>query len=106
MSSRYQTIPTMKSDTGITSTSGKNMYVPTYYPNIEPQENDDYILTNITDRLDNIAFDFYGDATLWWVIATSNNLAGDSIYPPAGVYLRIPKDLSNVITKYNELNNI
>lgn len=106
MSSRYQTISTMKSDTSFTSNSRKTMYVPTYYPNIEAQEDDNYILTGVTDRLDNIAFDFYGDATLWWVIAMVNNLEGDSIYPPTAVYLRIPKDLSNLLSKFDQSNNI
>lgn len=106
MPSRYQTISTTKNDTGVTSTSGKTMYVPTYYPNIEAKEDDTYILTGVTDRLDNIAFDFYGDATLWWVIAMVNNLAGDSVYPPTAVYLRIPKDLAGVLSKFDQSNNI
>ena len=106
MSSRYQSISITKNDTGIPSTSGKTMYVPTYYPTIEAQPDDNYILTGITDRLDNIAFDFYGDATLWWVIAMVNDLEGDSIYPPTGVYLRIPKDLSNLLSKFDQSNNI
>jgi hypothetical protein len=106
MPSRYQTIPTTKNDTGVPSTSGKVMYVPIYYPNIEAQADDNYILTGVTDRLDNIAFDFYGDATLWWVIAMVNDLAGDSVYPPTAVYLRIPKDLSSILSKYNKFNNI
>ena len=106
MPSRYQTISTTKNNTGVTSTSGKTMYVPTYYPNIEAKEDDTYILTGVTDRLDNIAFDFYGDATLWWTIAMANNLAGDSIYPPTAVYLRIPKDLAGVLSKFDQSNNI
>ena len=52
MPSRYQTISTMKSDTGVTSTSNKTMYKPTYYPNIEAQADDNYILIGTTDRLD------------------------------------------------------
>ena len=106
MPSRYQTISTTKNNTGVTSTSGKTMYVPTYYPNIEAHEDDTYILTGVTDRLDNIAFDFYGDATLWWVIAMVNNLTGDSVYPPTAVYLRIPKDLAGVLSKFDQSNNI
>ena len=106
MPSRYQIISTMKSDTGIASTSGKTMYKPTYYPNIEAQPDDNYNLTGVTDRLDIIAFDFYGDATLWWVVAMANNLAGDSIYPPTAVYLRISKDLSNLLSKFDQSNNI
>lgn len=106
MSSRYQIISTMKSDTGVTSTSGKDMYKPTYYPSIYAQPNDTYIIAGITDRLDNIALDFYNDPTLWWIVAMVNDLPGDSIYPPQGAYLRLPKDLSSILAEYNQSNNI
>ena len=105
MPSRYQTISTTKNNTGITSTSGKTMYVPTYYPNIEAHEDDTYILTGVTDRLDNIAFDFYGDATLWWVIAMANDLPGDTMYPPLGFQLRIPSNASRAIDQFEQLNS-
>jgi len=104
MPSRYQTIPTMKSDTGITSTSGKDMYSPTYYPNIDAREDDNYIQTGTTDRLDIIAYDFYGDASLWWVVAMVNNLPGDSMFPPQGVYLRLPKNAADLLAQYNNAN--
>jgi len=35
-----------------------------------------------------------------------NDLPGDSIYPPKGTYLRLPKDLSTILAKYNQSNNI
>ena len=106
MSSRYQIISTMKSDTGVASTSGKDMYKPTYYPSIYAQPTDTYIIAGITDRLDNIALDFYNDPTLWWIVAMVNDLPGDSIYPPQGAYLRLPKDLSPILAEYNQSNNI
>ena len=82
------------------------MYAPTYYPVIEPKADDSYIITGTEDRLDLIAYDFYGDATLWWVVAMVNNLPGDSLFPPQGFYLRIPKNLSDILMKYNQSNNI
>jgi hypothetical protein len=33
-----------------------------------------------------------------------NNLPGDSIFPPEGAYLRIPSNLSELITKFLEEN--
>lgn len=104
MPSRYQTLSTMKSDTGVTSTSGKDMYVPTYYPNIDAKVDDNYIIVGITDRLDIIAYDFYGDASLWWAISMVNNLEGDSMFPPIGMYLRIPKNISDLLSQYNNAN--
>jgi hypothetical protein len=34
----------------------------------------------------------------------SNNLPGDSIFPPEGVYLRIPSNLSEILNKFSEEN--
>lgn len=104
MASRYQIISIIKNDTGIPSESGNQMYAPTYYPNIEAKNDDNYIITGTEDRLDLIAYDFYGDSTLWWVVAMVNNLEGDSIYPPSGIYLRIPKNISEIINSYNNFN--
>jgi len=104
MSSRYQTINIIKSDTGIVSTSGKDIYAPTYYPDIEYKNSDNYIIIGSTDRLDIIAFDFYGDSTLWWVLAMVNNLEGDSMFPPLGMYLRIPLKLDELLMEYKEAN--
>ena len=106
MISRYQIISRMKSDTGVASTSNKDMYKPTYYPNISTQQDDTYIITGIEDRLDTIALDFYNDATLWWVVAMVNNLPGDSMYPPIGKYLRLPVSLASITTQYERSNTI
>jgi hypothetical protein len=35
MPGRYQFVSTIKSDTGLPETTGKTIYQPTYYPNIE-----------------------------------------------------------------------
>jgi nucleoid-associated protein YgaU len=106
MPSRYQSITIIKSDTGIASTSGKAMYQPTYYPSTAAQENDSYIITGAEDRLDLIAHDFYGDSTLWWVIAMVNNLEGDSMFPPTGIQLRIPANVSDLLNAFNKANTI
>jgi hypothetical protein len=106
MPSRYQSITIMKSDTGIASTSGKAMYQPTYYPSTNAKENDSYIITGTEDRLDLIAYDFYGDSTLWWIIAMVNNLEGDSMFPPVGLQLRIPSNASDLLNAFNKANTI
>jgi len=106
MPSRYQSITTMKSNTGIASTSGKDMYQPTYYPSTNAQENDSYIITGTEDRLDLIAYDFYGDSTLWWVIAMVNDLEGDSMFPPVGMQLRIPANVSELLNAFNQANTL
>ncbi len=45
------------------------------YPNIPLSENDVYVITTVGDRLDSLAYSYYNDATLWWIIAAANNNA-------------------------------
>ena len=92
-------------NSGIQKTnSGKVGYLPTRYPSLEPSNNDYYIIARAEDRLDLIAFDFYGDSTLWWIVAMANDIPGDSMYPPMGFQLRIPADLSKALATYNNSN--
>ena len=98
MARRYETIETYKTP------SGKVAYLPTRYPSLAPSNNDYYIIARAEDRLDLIATDFFGDPTLWWVVAMSNDLPGDSMFPPLGFQLRIPGNLSNALEAYEFTN--
>ena len=100
MSSRYLTIPTQKTNEGVT------IYSQTYYPEIEYREDDIYIITGNTDRLDLIAYDFWGDESYWWAVAMVNNLECDSFFPPIGTQLRIPKDITFIINTFQKENEI
>ena len=51
-------------------------------------DDDIIILTQEGDRLDNLAFQFYGNSSLWWFIAHVNKL--NSLNVEAGLTLRIP----------------
>lgn len=98
MSSRYQNISIIK------SSKNKNIYSQVYYPEFGNLEDDIYIITSITDRLDLIALDFYDDDKLWWILVMVNNLEGDSIYPPIGIQLKIPKNIESIINRFNKEN--
>jgi len=62
----------------------------TFYPNLDTGE-DSIIITQPGDRLDNMAKQYYGDETFWFVIAVSNNLGRGSLNIPPGTILRIPR---------------
>lgn len=100
MPSRYQKIPVTK-----LNVTGSQYYETNIYPEITPTNNDYYVITTAGDRLDLLAFDFYQDPSLWWVIASANALPGDSIFVPVGIQLRIPTDLQTVLNEYNLQNN-
>ena len=99
MARRYENIGTQK---GI---GNKVIYLPTRYPNLVASNNDYYIIARDQDRLDLIAYDFYGDATLWWVVAMANDLPGDSMFPPLGFQLRVPANLDDALNAFDSANS-
>jgi hypothetical protein len=76
-----------------------------FYPNIPLSEDDYYIITTVGDRLDSIAYSYYRDATLWWVIAVANNnITKGALYPAPGTQLRIPTNINSVLSLYKQFN--
>jgi hypothetical protein len=100
MQSRYQYIETTR-----LNLTGSTYYQTNIYPEVQPTNSDYYVITTVEDRLDLIAQDFYQDSSLWWIIASANALPGDSIYPPIGIQLRIPNNITTILNTYNSVNN-
>ena len=82
-----------------------------YYKNIEypiiPLDIDDvYIISKVGDRLDNMAFDYYQDPDLWWIISRANpdKITRDSFFITPGLQIRIPSDKQSILKKYEKLN--
>lgn len=83
---------------------GKRVFRTTRYPKIPVNINDIYIVASDTDYLDSLAYRFYKDSTLWWVIAQANGIKA-TLKPPTGMQLRIPQNIDNIITRFNRENN-
>lgn len=97
---RYSDIQKYKTQTGTT-------YLGlTRYPIIPDSENDIYVYCQDGDRLDNLAYRYYGDSTLYWVIAAANpNIAYNLMYPVLGEQVRIPFPVDSVLNSFNTSNN-
>lgn len=95
---RYEHIPNLKSDLG------KEYKTTVFYPEIPLSDSDFYVITTSGDRYDTLAHQFYGDYTLWWVIAAANSLQTASLVAPPGVQLRIPGDVSTVVDNFKKQN--
>jgi len=65
-------------------------------PYVEPVDTDILIMTNDGDRLDLLANHYFGDSSLWWVIATANNLTDIDLKLKSGTQLRIPSDVNRI----------
>ena len=70
-------------------------YETTLYQRIHETNGDLHVISTEGDRLDNLAFQFYGDSSLWWYIAKANNLTAMNI--PAGKSLVIPVSAEGAI---------
>ena len=85
--------------------ANKPYYKGRYYPNVPLSESDVYVITNVGDRLDSLAYVYYKDPTMWWVIAMANNNATrGALYPAPGTQLRIPTDLTAVLNQFRQFN--
>jgi nucleoid-associated protein YgaU len=84
----------------------KQYFKGKFYPNIPLSESDNYVITTIGDRLDLLAYQYYNDSTLWWIISmANNNVTKGLLYPEPGTQLRIPININSVITDFNNFNN-
>ena len=98
---RYQNIPVIK------STTGKQMYATSRYPEIPLSENDIYVYTTQGDRYDVLALNYYGDSSFWWIIASANpNIDLMTLIIPEGVQIRIPGNFSRVVSEFNLINQL
>ena len=62
------------------------------YPVIQEYPDDIFIVTRSTDRLDLLAFDYYKNSQLWWIISKANpdKVQRDSFFLNPGIQIRIP----------------
>ena len=98
---RYLNIPIIK------SSSGKQAYATSRYPEIPLSANDIYVYTSQGDRYDLLALNYYGDSSLWWVIAVANpNISLGTLVIPEGVQIRIPGNAVNIINEFKLINQI
>ena len=83
--------------------SGIRAYKTTYYPDIPIRNEDQFIYPRFGERLDTLAYKFYGDSTLWWVIAKANGLRGIMALKPS-TPLRIPGNVIRILEKFRQIN--
>jgi hypothetical protein len=84
---------------------GKRVYKSLLYPVIPVAYNDIYVITNEVSTFDALANKYYKDPTLWWILAQANNLGNGRLSVPAGIQLRIPQNIYNIIGDFKLLNS-
>ena len=97
MASRYS------NTNNINDTDGKRRQRTTIIPVPTISSNDVYIQTTSVERLDLLAYKFYGDESLWYIIASANSLGKGSLVVPTNSLLRIP-DITDIQTQIQTVN--
>ena len=96
--SRYATTKQIK------DSDGKRKAENTIISATPPGDLDIYIQVTSPERLDQLANQFYGDASKWWIIATANALGKGTLFTPEDIVLRIPPaaDIQKFIDSENK----
>jgi len=96
---RYNNIPIQ------TRFDGKRVYKTTVYPEIYPADTDIQVVSNEGDYLDTLAYKYYGDPTLYWIIAAANKIGKGRLSVEPGLTLRIPINVNDIVDQFNRLNS-
>ena len=94
MASRYENNESKK------LADGRTVYRPKIYPNIPLRDDDVYVASETGDRLDTLAYEYYNDASLWWIIAAANNIHDAPFGLADGTILRIPQNYIEIISQF------
>jgi len=86
--------------------SKKSYYPSIRFPQIPNSITDIYIIGSYHDRLDNLAWNYYKDTSLWWIIAEANEIGRGDLLVPVGKQIRIPIDIRPIIDDYISINNL
>jgi phage tail protein X len=91
--------------TNIKRNSLKNrVFKTTLYPKIPILDSDIFTMSKKGDRLDLLAFKYYGDTSLWWIIALANDIDDANFTLKSGLDIRIPTDTAQIFSDLEELN--
>ncbi len=84
--------------------TGNRVLKSTLYPEIKIEDGDQFIYPIDGDRVENIAYRYYGDSTLWWIIAKANGIRDGSFGLKPDEKLRIPGNVPQIMSDLRAIN--
>ena len=96
MASRYENNKSKKLN------DGRNVYRSRIHPEIPLRDDDIYVASETGDRLDTLAYQYYEDSSLWWIIASANNIHNAQFGLKDGTILRIPQNYIEILVNFSE----
>ena len=88
--------------------TGNRVYGLTIYPRVPIQDGDLFVTPTEGDRLENLAYRYYEDTSLWWVISKANpdRVRRDGLLLQPGIQIRIPSNIEGILSDFENLNRI
>ena len=83
---------------------GQRVYGVTLYPTIPIQDGDKFYYPIDGERVDSVAEKFYGDQSLWWIIAEANKLKDGGFALEPDIELRIPININPILQEFRNIN--
>ncbi len=84
--------------------NGKRYYRPTVIPNIPIKDTDIFAFPVYGDRFDTMAYRYYGNPNLWWIIAKANEISNGKVSPDPEKKLRIPTEIQPILEAVTKSN--
>ena len=84
--------------------TGNRVMKTTLYPEIKIDNGDRFVYPIDGDRLENLAYRYYGDSTLWWIIAQANKIRDGSYALKPDEKLRIPSNIAQITNDLQSIN--
>ena len=77
----------------------------TLYPSISRKDTDVTHYTRYGDSYESLAYKYYGDQTLWWIIAKANEGFKGNIKLKIGQKMIVPMHVGEIISELERLNS-
>ena len=84
--------------------TGNRVLKSTLYPEIKIEDGDQFVYPIDGDRVENIAYRYYGDSTLWWIITKANGIRDGSFGLKPDVKIRIPGNVPQIMSDLRAIN--
>ena len=84
---------------------GKPFLLSHSYPKPKAKDSDILYITKEDDRLDSLAYKFYKNETLWWILSIYNNIGLGRMSLEEGTQIRIPVDIDVFLNNHKNINN-
>ncbi len=86
--------------------SKNKVLTSTEYPVIKAADTDILYFVKYDDTFMSLAHRFYGDQSLWWIIARANNNFSGNIKMKIGEKIIIPQEIGEIVKQHAKLNQI